>query len=133
MRSLKVRPCLVVKEPAMSECDDQCSSAQQSWIIAHHMKIAERTPFRIALDALQADLPEILALEPSGGLSHISSLLEARPSQGGQEQTTSMMHAFIPVTMRSLLKVWLCLLCVTAVGNLCAVQMLLMLPAAMQS
>lgn len=60
------------------------------------------------LNALQADLPEILIAESSGGLSHISSLVEAIPFHGGEEHTTAMMSAFIPVAMQSLLKVCLC-------------------------
>lgn len=57
---------------------------------------------------ISADLPEILIPEPSGGLSHISSLVEDMPFHGGEELTTAMMSAFIPVAMRSLLKVCLC-------------------------
>ena len=64
------------------------------------------------LNALQADLPEILIADPTGGLSHISSLVEEVPFHGGEELTTAMMTAFIPVAMRSLIKVCLCLLCV---------------------
>lgn len=69
-------------------------------------------PVRIVLNALQADLPEILIPDPSGGLSHISSLVEEVPFHGGEELTTAMTSAFIPVAMRSLIKVCLCLLCV---------------------
>ena len=60
------------------------------------------------LNALQADLPEILIAESSGGLSHISSLVEAMPFYGGEQHTTAMMRASIPVAIQSLLKVCLC-------------------------
>ena len=56
---------------------------------------------------LQADSPDILIPEPTGGLSHISSLVEEVPFHGGEELTTGMMHAFIPVAMKSLLRVCL--------------------------
>ncbi|DBB09782.1 TPA: hypothetical protein ACH3X3_001411 [Trebouxia sp. C0006] len=59
----------------------------------------------VSLEAFdEADLPEILIAESSGGLSHISSLVEAIPFHGGEEHTTAMMSAFIPVAMQSLLK-----------------------------
>ena len=54
---------------------------------------------------LQADLPDILILESSGGLSLISGLVEDVPFHGGEESTTGMMHALIPFAMKSLLKV----------------------------
>ena len=69
-------------------------------------------PVSIVLNALQADLPEILIADPTGGLSHISSPVEEVPFHGEEELTTAMMSAFIPVAMRSLIKVCLCLLCV---------------------
>lgn len=62
---------------------------------------------------LQADLPDILIPESTGDLSHISSLVEDMPFHGGEELTTGMMHAFIPVAMKTLLKV--CLGCQCAV------------------
>ena len=62
---------------------------------------------------VQADSPDILIPESTGGISHISSLLEDMPFHGGEELTTGMMHAFIPVAMKSLLKV--CLGCQCAV------------------
>ena len=52
---------------------------------------------------LQADLPDIL----------IPRLVEDMPFHGGEELTTGMMHAFIPVAMKTLLKV--CLGCQCAV------------------
>ncbi|KAL3138704.1 hypothetical protein ABBQ32_006459 [Trebouxia sp. C0010 RCD-2024] len=52
----------------------------------------------------EADSPDILIPESTGGLSHISSLVEDVPFHGGEELTTGMMHAFIPVAMKSLLK-----------------------------
>ena len=64
-------------------------------------------PFSVALDDLQAGLPEILSAEPTGGISHISGLVEETPFHGGEELTTGMMHDFIPVAMRSLLRVCL--------------------------
>ena len=60
---------------------------------------------------LQADTPDILIPESSGGLSHISGLVEDVPFHGGEELTTGMMNAFIPVAMKSLLKVCLGLEC----------------------
>lgn len=56
---------------------------------------------------LQADMPEILIPESSGGLSHISALVEDVSFYGGEELTTAMMIRFIPVAMKSLLKVCL--------------------------
>ncbi|KAL3147880.1 hypothetical protein ABBQ32_002601 [Trebouxia sp. C0010 RCD-2024] len=59
----------------------------------------------VSLEAFdEADLPDILIPESTGGLSHISSLVEDEPFHGGEELTTGMMHAFIPVAMKSLLK-----------------------------
>ena len=74
------------------------------------------------LNALQADLPEILIAESSGGFSHISSLVEAMPFHSGQEHTTAVMSAFIPVAMQNLLKV--CLYCVSASTAFSTLQLL---------
>ena len=78
------------------------------------------------MDALQADLPEILIPELTGGLSHISSLVEEMPFHGGEELTTGMMNAFIPVAMRGLLRVWFSLLCVILYNILCTAAVALM-------
>ncbi|DBB06272.1 TPA: hypothetical protein ACH3X1_011850 [Trebouxia sp. C0004] len=59
----------------------------------------------VSLEAFdEADSPDVLIPESTGGLSHISSLVEDVPFHGGEELTTGMMHAFIPVAMKSLLK-----------------------------
>ncbi|KAL3151108.1 hypothetical protein ABBQ38_012975 [Trebouxia sp. C0009 RCD-2024] len=58
----------------------------------------------VSLEAFdEADLPDILIPESTGGLSHISSLVEDVPFHGGEELTTGMMRDFIPVAMKSLL------------------------------
>ena len=67
-------------------------------------------PVSIVLNALQASLPEILIADPTGGLSYISGLVEAVSFHGGEDLTTAMLRAFIPVAMQSLIKVCLCLL-----------------------
>lgn len=84
-------------------------------------------PLGVSLNALQAGVPEVLIPEPSGGLSHISSLVETMPFHGGEELTTAMMSAFIPVAMRSLLQVCLCLLCII-LHTFSALQLLLLCP-----
>ena len=128
MRSLEAYLCLDIKKPAMSECDDQicCSKADHSCCCDH-------TPCRIAVDVLQAGMPEFLVSESTGGLSHISRFLEETPFHGGKEMTAGMMDAFIPVAMKSLLKVWLSLFLIFYCHIPCTAAVALMPLAASQS